>query len=437
MTRHFLGLYVLIVLTLAAVSWGEDKLLQAYGNQDASADRFQIVAMSALAHQLRGISPNDWKTVLASTTADTGMDVELFATRDISGRHTLDRLRRGEIATMSAGAESWLLRQLDGDHVLALRSVEPQTQRGMLDWTLTLVFYAIIALVLMIWIWPLARDLRSLERAAAQFGNRNWRFDATIKRHSQIYGLAETFRQMADRIEGLIASHRDMSNAVSHEIRTPLARMKFEIELAQQATDVAQVRDALGNIKADITAINDLVTATLDYAILERADMSLNVSKYDFTTLIPAITEAVRSDTRTAILITAEVQSDADEVKCDVHQFEAALKNLLYNASRYAKHEVRVEFCTYAGRHHLFVDDDGPGIPKQDRTRAFESFVRLDGTRNEKTGFGLGLAIVKRAIEWHGGEVVILDSPLGGARFAASWPTDAPQPRCSAANATS
>jgi signal transduction histidine kinase len=112
-------------------------------------------------------------------------------------------------------------------------------------------------------------------------------------------------------------------------------------------------------------------------------------------------------------------------VNCDVHQFEAILKNLLYNASRYAKHEIRVGFRTYDGRHHLSVDDDGPGIPERDRKRAFESFVQLDKTRNKKTGFGLGLAIVKRAIEWHGGEVVILDSPLGGARFAVSWPADA------------
>jgi len=435
MTRHFLGLYVLIVLTLAAVSWGQDKLLQAYGNEDAPVDRSLVLAMSALAHQLRGIPQNDWKAFLAGTTAETGFNLELFTTPDITGRHTLDRLMRGEIATMSAGAESWVLKQLDAEHVLALRSVEPQTRRGLLDWTLTLVFYAAIALVIMIWIWPLARDLRSLERAAAQFGNRNWRFDAIIKRHSQVYGLAETFRKMADRIEALIASHRDMSNAVSHEIRTPLARMKFEIDLAQQANQLTQVKGALDNIKLDIAAINDLVTATLDYAILERADMSLNMSTYDFTTLIPAITEAVRSDTQTEILMIAEVQGDADKVICDAYQFEAALKNLLYNASRYARHEVRVGFSTHAGRHHLIVDDDGPGIPEHDRTRAFESFVQLDKTRNEKTGFGLGLAIVKRAIEWHGGEVVILDSPLGGARFAASWPADTPQPTSAAGNA--
>jgi two-component system OmpR family sensor kinase len=425
MTRHFLGLYVLIVLTLAAVSWGQDKLLQVYSNQDVPEDRSLVLAMAVLAHQLQSMPDSDRKALLARTAAESGFDMELFATMDITGSQTLDKLRRGEIALMSAGAESWVLKQIDAEHVLAFRSIEPESRRGALEWTLTSVFYAAIALVIMIWIWPLTRDLRSLERAAAQFGNRNWRFDATIKPHSQIYGLAETFRKMAARIEGLIASHKEMSNAVSHEIRTPLARMKFEIELAQQSKDLAEVSKALGNIKADITAISDLATATLDYAILERADMSLNIGTYDFTILIPAITEAVRNDTRADLHVVANVDRDADRVNCDVHQFEAILKNLLYNASRYAKHEIRVGFRTYDGRHHLSVDDDGPGIPEQDRKRAFESFVQLDKTRNKKTGFGLGLAIVKRAIEWHGGEVVILDSPLGGARFAVSWPADA------------
>jgi signal transduction histidine kinase len=56
----------------------------------------------------------------------------------------------------------------------------------------------------------------------------------------------------------------------------------------------------------------------------------------------------------------------------------------------------------------------------------FESFVQLESTRNAKIGYGLGLAIVKRAIEWHGGEVLIAESPLGGARISAAWPATLP-----------
>jgi two-component system, OmpR family, sensor kinase len=427
MTRHFLGLYLLIVLTLAAVSWGQDRLLQSYGTQAAGEDRSLLLAMTILENQLRSVPVDQWKSVVAAAAAKTGADMELFSTAEIAGRNTLDKLGHGKIANMRAsGGASWALKQLDAAHVLAIEYVEPETQRGPLEWTLTLLFYAAIALVLMIWIWPLTRDLRALEKAAAQYGNRNWQFPSDIKPHSQIFPLATTFRAMAARIDGLIASHKDMSNAVSHEIKTPLARMQFEIELANQTDNQADVKNALRNIKNDITAINDLVTATMDYAILERAEMTLNIGTHNFTTLIPAIVDALRRDIPPEIRVACDVQSDAGQVSCDVHLIETVLRNLLYNASRYAKRGICVTFSVRDGLNQLLVDDDGPGIPEPDRKRAFESFVQLDRTRNKKTGFGLGLAIVKRAIEWHGGAVSISESPSGGARFTATWPVDIP-----------
>jgi len=228
------------------------------------------------------------------------------------------------------------------------------------------------------------------------------------------------------RIDGLIASHKDMSNAVSHEIKTPLSRMQFEIELAQQAQNVVDVRTSLRNIKTDIVAINELVSATLGYAILERADMSLNIGTHNFTTLLPAIAEYVRHDARPDIRMCAEVHGDTDNVICDVHLIETMLKNLLYNAARYARCEVRVTFTVHEGVNQLLVDDDGPGIPQKDRQRVFNSFVQLEAPGDRKTGFGLGLAIVKRAIEWHGGDVSIEQSPLGGARISAVWPAILP-----------
>ena len=423
MARHFLGLYLLIVLTLAAVSWSQDKLLQAYGMEDTGDERSQALTLYAVESELKGLPQQQWRQFLAGLSAKSGGNIELFAASDIAGRETLEKLRRGGIAYMQAAAgESWALIELDAEHVLALKSVEAEPQRGLLEWTLTLLFYAAIALVLMIWIWPLTRDLRALEKAAARYGDKNWVFDADIKPRSQIHALADTFRKMAARIDGLIASHKDMSNAVSHEIKTPLSRMQFEIELAQQAEDVSQVKNSLKNIKADIAAINDLVTATLNYAILERADMSLNVGTHNFTALIPAIAEFVGRDARPDIRMCAEVRGDAGEVNCDMHLFETVLKNLLYNAARYAAHEVRVTFDARDGFNRLWVDDDGPGIPENDRQRVFESFVQLEHQGGKKTGFGLGLAIVKRAIEWHGGTVSISQSPLGGARIAAAWP---------------
>ena len=368
MVRHFLGLYLLIVFTLAVVSWGQDRLLRAYSSTDAADDRPVVIAMATLADRLHGEPPEKWREIITGVAARTGVDMELFATRDIAGDETLAKLAHGAIAYMeAAGGDSWALRRLDADYVLAIKSAAPGARRGLLEWSLTMLFYAAIALVIMFWIWPLTRDLRALEKAAAQFGNRNWSFNARIKPHSQIYPLVQTFRRMAARIDGLIASHKDMSNAVSHEIRTPLSRMQFEIELAQQATTVEEVRRSLGHVKTDIAAINDLVAATLSYAILERADVTLNVNSHNFTALIPAIAESVAHDVRSDLHISADVQSDATAVRCDVHLIETVLRNLLYNATRYAKHSIKVAFTSYDGVNRLLVDDDGPGIPEADR----------------------------------------------------------------------
>jgi two-component system OmpR family sensor kinase len=213
-----------------------------------------------------------------------------------------------------------------------------------------------------------------------------------------------------------------MSNAVSHEIRTPLSRMQFEIELAQAAGSLPEVRECLVQIKEDISAINNLVNATMEYAILERADVALNMGRHDFSELIPAIAESARSNSSQDRHVVTDIRGSAAQVVCDVHLLESAYKNLLYNAMRFAKRDVRVTFAADDSINRLTVEDDGPGIPAEDRGRIFESFVQLQRSGEVKQGFGLGLAIVKRVLEWHEGSVVVDTSPLGGARFTATWP---------------
>lgn len=203
----------------------------------------------------------------------------------------------------------------------------------------------------------------------------------------------------------------------------PFAKLAYSLPLSSRwRFDAFTEYERLGSAIAEI---NDLVTATLHYAILERADMSLNIGTHNFTTLVPAIAEFVRRDAHREIRVHAEVLGDTDHVVCDVHLMEAVLKNLLYNATRFARRDVRVTFVGHNAVNQLIVDDDGPGIPEKERKRVFESFVQLDSGEGRKAGFGLGLAIVKRTLEWHGGEVRIAQSPLGGARICATWPTSA------------
>jgi two-component system, OmpR family, sensor kinase len=423
MTRHFLTLYLSIVIVLAAVSWGQERLWQSYGGGAQESELPQASVLAILGRQLQAVPAERRADFVAEAARGTGLDLELLEPQDVAGAGAIAGLARGKPILMSgADGRSWVLQRLEQDgRVLAFR-FENEQQRGVPDWILAFVFYAAIALVIMVWLWPMTRDLRTLERSTVRFGDRNWSFDAAIAARSPVYPLAAAFRRMAARIDGLIGSHKDMSNALSHEIKTPLARMLFEIELARVAADREALSRHLDHLNMDITELNAFVTATLEYAVLERAEVALNIAPHDFTAIVPVVTESVKRGAREDLKIQCEVDSDAKAVVCDVHLMEAVLRNLLYNAIRHAAGQVRVTFAIVAQRRYrLCVEDDGPGIAEADRERVFGSFVQLGRSTGEKAGFGLGLAIVKRIVEWHGGTAHVEQSALGGARFVVDW----------------
>lgn len=114
---------------------------------------------------------------------------------------------------------------------------------------------------------------------------------------------------------------------------------------------------------------------------------------------------------------------DAQEVELDQKSMPYAVTNLLRNAIKYAKTRISVSTEVVAGRIRVYVDDDGIGIPPEERQRVFFAFTRLDRSRDRATGgYGLGLAIVRLVLEQHGGTVTADESPLGGARFTLEWP---------------
>ena len=390
MTRHFFTLYLSIVIVLAAVSWGQDRLWQSYGGVAAS-ELPQAGVLAVVRRQLQAVPNAQRVDFVANAARETGLDLELLEPQDVAGAGEIDALALGKPVLMNgADGRSWLLQRQDG-RVLAFR-FENEARR-LPDWLLAFVFYTAIALVIMVWLWPMTRDLRSLERSTVRFGDRNWSFDNRIATRSPVYPLAEAFRRMAARIDGLIGSHKDMSNALSHEIKTPLARMRFEIELARVAADREALQRHLDHLNTDITELNSFVTATLEYAVLERAEMSLNIAPHDFTTIVPAVTESVKRGERADLSIQCEVDRDAKTVVCDVHLMETVLRNLLYNAIRHARRQIRVTFAVVAQqRYRLCVEDDGPGIAEADRERVFGSFVQLGRPTGQKSGFGLGLA---------------------------------------------
>ncbi|VAW87761.1 Sensory histidine kinase in two-component regulatory system with RstA, partial [hydrothermal vent metagenome] len=240
---------------------------------------------------------------------------------------------------------------------------------------------------------------------------------------SVLLGLAETFNGMANRIQRLISSHKELTNAVSHELRTPLARLRFGIEMLQSSSDEADKKRYIASMNTDIDELDQLVVELLTYARFDRDKPELKFQRQDIKPWLTGIIQQIKTS-ETNLSIDFEITGkNVKHARFEPRLMARAVGNLLQNAQRYAQGNVGVTFTQDEKNYQIMVDDDGPGIPKSERAHIFEAFKRLDASRDRDTGgYGLGLAIVQRICQWHEGAVMVEDSPLGGARFIIRWP---------------
>jgi two-component system sensor kinase ParS len=183
----------------------------------------------------------------------------------------------------------------------------------------------------------------------------------------------------------------------------------------------------MDSMNSDINELDQLVAELLIYARFDRDRPELTFQRQEIE---PWLGEAVRQAAMGKDNLRIEFEVAGQELKYarfDPLLMARALSNLLENAARYAQTRVQVVFSFDADYFRLMVDDDGPGVPEQEREAVFDAFKRLDSSRDRGTGgYGLGLAIAQRISEWHGGEIFVNDSPLGGARFEIRWPKEQP-----------
>ena len=335
-------------------------------------------------------------------------------------------LRRGEIVVQGAG-ESFQHRIGQSGLVLHMGPM-PQVESSIPDfkakfrWLQVLFCTVILSLFLvfaLIWTLPQARNLKRIGTAAAAFGKGALDARAKISKRSSLAPLAESFNRMADRIQELITSHKELTHTVSHELRTPLARIRFNMEMMASAVAPGEREKQHDEIRRNVDELDMLVSEMLTYARLDRQTYRPRLERVDLGPWLKERT-AAHGDENNHIRIDCRIDGSDPNVPVQINPrlLERAVQNLLQNAARHARKRIHVTLEA-ANRHCLIhVDDDGPGIAAADRRRIFEPFVRLQHSKNaESQGYGLGLAIVQRVAQWHGGRATIETAPIGGARF--------------------
>jgi signal transduction histidine kinase len=234
----------------------------------------------------------------------------------------------------------------------------------------------------------------------------------------EVNRLARTMNAMLDRLETASTSQRQFVSDASHELRSPIAAIRTEIEVALRTTPEVDWPTVAGNVLAEEFRLEQLVTNLLLLAAADEQNEPHDPTDLDLRTI--AREEAARTR---AVPVMVVAGDDPVEIRATTAQMTTVVANLLDNAVRFAHNNVSITVARRDGTAQLIVDDDGPGIPVDDRQRVFERFTRLDGSRaRTEGGSGLGLAVVKAIVERQHGHVRIEDSETGGARLVMELP---------------
>jgi signal transduction histidine kinase len=232
----------------------------------------------------------------------------------------------------------------------------------------------------------------------------------------ELQPVARAIDRLIGRVHDSIVRERTLTADAAHELRNPLAALRLQAQVALRATGKKE-RDA---------ALNELLLGT-DRAA-RMVDAVLTLARFDTTTGVDLSKNRVHLDQLAQLVaaefaplatmrgVTIRVVCEQVTVLGDQDALAILLRNLLSNALRHARRQIRVEISESHQRAAIAVQDDGPGFSEESSARAFHRFFRGPELSNTSDGAGLGLALVLRIAQLHSGGVEIGRGPYGGAR---------------------
>ena len=233
--------------------------------------------------------------------------------------------------------------------------------------------------------------------------------------------LALAFNRMVDAVQAKADTDRRFAADVSHELRSPLQTLSAATSvLARRRGELdGRTAAAVDLLEEEVNRFEQLVGDLLELA---RSDQKADRRPTDVVALVRSVVQ--HRGMPDGIL---DVTGEDRLVDVDPRRFEQVLVNLLDNADRHGGGAVRVGICTGPERVVLEVDDEGPGVPPDERELIFDRFARgrAASARGGTDGTGLGLALVAQHVTAHLGRVEVTDRPGGGARFVVDLPVSA------------
>ncbi|HYA95011.1 MAG TPA: ATP-binding protein [Terriglobales bacterium] len=306
----------------------------------------------------------------------------------------------------------------------------------VLRWVLAILISGLICYLLTLY---LTRPILRLRAAAQELATGNLGARATgamEKRRDELGELVRDFNRMADRIEALLDSQRQLIRDISHELRSPLARLSVALGLARQRAG-SEAAPQLDRIEREAERLNDMIGRLLTLARLEGAGTPPEQEPVSLSELVREVAEDAEFEAESRnCRVRVQAATECGTLGCP-DLLRSAVENVVRNAVRYTAEgtEIQIDLTCLGsdgGRWAAIrVRDHGPGLPEAELGNVFRPFYRVGKARERETGgTGLGLAITERAIRLHGGTVKAENAPGGGLlvemRLPASAASQAP-----------
>ena len=319
-----------------------------------------------------------------------------------------------------------------GESELWIRGVVPETeglrQLQQITRSLLMLLPLLIALALLAG-WLLAGQmlapLRRIEETAEQIsrGDDLKRRIETGESNDEIGRMARVFNGMLDRLERSFEAERRFTSDASHELRTPTAVILAQTEYSlEKERSGEEYREALRVVRKQGRRMSALIDDMLAYTRLDQSPERYPFVRLELSRLALEAAEETRLLHAEDVTLETEIEEGLF-VEGNAMLLRRLTHNLLSNACRYGNGLVRIRLVREGEWICLSVEDNGPGIPPEEREKIFDRFYRGDASRSGE-GTGLGLAMVKKIAQMHGAELRLESAPDAGSCFFVFFPQD-------------
>ncbi|NQZ80533.1 MAG: two-component sensor histidine kinase [Colwellia sp.] len=429
MKRLYVSIVFSVLGSLFLFQWGLDKLVAEHVDIE---ENNELVLYKQLIEGFSQQLNNSSFLELEATAQQLSQQYQISLSLEKIESVALPSSLHSELAQhggllLASESESYILKQLKQHPSILIQLQVPSEpkQDKKFDVLLTAILYFGVCGIIILWLLPLTRRLYLLTSAAAKIGEGNLEVRVPSSKYSYIRRLENSFNRMATQIEKLVADNKILARSLSHDIRTPMSCLRFGVEAALDTNDIDKKNTYINRMEAELTRMEDMTTAFLEYAGMERKGFNLKLESVNLNEFIQTITGDFQSlANQYNLQLSCQLLDKDMNYTIDAHWCYQAIQNLVGNAMQYANNKVILSLSSTAKELIIAIEDDGPGIPTDKLDVIFNPFVKLDANRSREQGhFGLGLAISAKVMDWHNGKITACNSEqYSGACFTLTFP---------------